>query len=154
MPDNKLTTRRIQGSVIAIPLPDGSFGYGRLLREPLIAFYDLRSEQILPLEAVLSAPIAFTLFVMNHPITKGHWPVIGKAPLSPELLDDPLFFKKDPISGSLAIYRDSSGEETPATKEQCANLECAAVWEMSHILDRLQDHFAGRPNKWLENLRP
>src|ERR1700749_4026879 len=99
MPNKKKRIRRIEGSVIAIPLSDGTFGYGRLLREPLIAFYNLRSKEILPAEAVLSSPIAFTLLVMNQPITDGDWPVIGKAPLSQELLNDPLFFKKDTISG-------------------------------------------------------
>jgi hypothetical protein len=154
MPNNKKKIRRTEGSVIAIPLPDGTYGYGRVLRAPLIAFYGLQSEQILPVETVLTSAVAFTVCVSYQPITDGHWPVIGEAPLSPELLIEPLFYKKDPLSGALTIYRDSSGEEIQATKEQCANLECAAVWGMNHILDRLQDHFAGRPNKWVQSLRP
>lgn len=145
--------RRTLGDVIAIALGDGTYSYGRVLREPLIAFYNLRSETILPMESVLSCPIAFVLFVMNYPITDGTWPVIGNAPLAGNLLDEPLFFKRDSISGALTIYRDSTGKEIPATREQCKNLERAAVWEPNHIVSRLQDHFAGRPNKWVESLR-
>jgi Immunity protein 26 len=150
----KKKIRRGQGDIVAIPLSHGAYGYGRVLREPLIAFYDLRSREILPLEDVLRFPVAFTLPVMNYPITDGSWPVVGNAPLTPNLLDEPLFFKKDPITGALTIYRDSSGEEISATKEQCAELECAAVWEPYHIIDRLQDHFSRRPNKWVDDLRP
>lgn len=154
MNKNRKKIRRIQGNVIAIPLSDGHYGYGRILREPMIAFYDLRSSEILPVDTVLSSSIAFTVFVMNYPISEGHWQVIGSAPLESGLLKEPLFFKKDPINGALTIYRDSSGEEVPATKEQCADLECAAVWNPDHIIDRLQDHFAGLPNKWVHGIRP
>lgn len=154
MNSNKKKIRCIPGSVIAIPLRDGHFSYGRILQEPLIAFYDLRSHDILPIESVLPLSIIFTLYVMNYPITDGDWKVIGNAPLTSELLEEPFFFKKDPISGALTIYQDSSGKEIPATREQCANLECAAVWEPHHILDRLQDHFAGRPYRWIESMRP
>jgi hypothetical protein len=146
--------RRNPGDVIAIPLGDGTFGFGRVLREPLIAFYDLRSSNLLRLEEILCAPVFLTLLVMNYPITSGSWPVIGNAPLPNELLKEPLFFKKDPITGALTVYRDSTGEEVPATREECKELECAAVWEPHHIADRLQDHFANRTNKWVESMRP
>jgi hypothetical protein len=150
----KRKIRPTHGSIVAIPLPDGTYGYGRVLREPLIAFYDLQSSEILPVDAVLPRSVAFTLWVMNHPITDGHWPVIGSAPQTSDLVDEPLFFKRDAITGALTIYRDSSGEEVPATKEQCASLERAAVWEPDHVIERLQDHFAGRPNRWVNDLRP
>lgn len=150
---SKRRRRRLLGDVIAIALGDGTSSYGRVLQEPLIAFYDLRSEEILPFEGVLSSPIAFVLFVMNYPITHGIWPVLGSAPLAGSLLDEPLFFERDSISGALTIYRNSTGEDIPATREQCKNLECAAVWDPSHMVSRLQDHFAGRPNKWVESLR-
>ena len=29
-----------------------------------------------------------------------------------------------------------------------------AVWEPAHVEDRLRDHYAGAPNKWVESLRP
>jgi Immunity protein 26 len=153
MAGNKKVRRTI-GDVLAIPLGDGTYAYGRVLREPLVAFYDLRSNEILPLDAILVASIVFTLFVKNYPITDGLWPVIGKAQLSGELRKEPLFFKKDALSGALTIYRDSTGEEAPASQDECMKLERAAVWEPHHVVDRLQDHFAGRSNRWLDSLRP
>jgi hypothetical protein len=146
--------RRRSGDVVAIPLNDGTFGFGRVLREPLVAFYDLRSEQILPIDAVICAPVAFVIWVMNRAITHGTWPVIGHAPLSPDLCAERAFFKKDAISGALTIYRDATSDEIPATREECEDLECAAVWEPHHVVDRLRDHFEGRPNSWFESMRP
>jgi hypothetical protein len=90
---------------------------------------------------------------MNYSVTDGIWPIIGHEPLSQELLQEPLLCKKDAITGQLTIYRDSTGEEISATQEQCEKLEIAAVWEPSHVEDRLRDHFAGRPNKWANSLR-
>jgi hypothetical protein len=51
-----------------------------------------------------------------------------------------------------SLYDPNTGEMTPATKEQCIGLECAAVWEAEHVVDRINDHYAGRKNKWLEQL--
>lgn len=149
----KKTRRRI-GDVVAIALKDGSFAFGRVLMEPLMAFYALRAERIPTLTDIVSSNIAFKVCVMNYAITHGDWPVLGNIPLEKSLTAEPLFFKRDSITGALSIYRDSTGEEVPATAEECAGLECAAVWEPEHVLDRLEDFFAGRPNKWVKSLAP
>ncbi|MGC8639396.1 MAG: Imm26 family immunity protein [Isosphaeraceae bacterium] len=141
--------RRTIGDVVAIPLGDGKFGYGRVLREPLIAFYNFRSDEIALLDDILRAPVAFVLWVMNYAVPRGVWPVLGNAPLTPDLLDEPLFFKKDAISAALTIYRDSTGQEVPATREECEKLECAAVRDPCHVVDRLNDFSTvDRTNGW------
>jgi hypothetical protein len=94
---------------------------------------------------------------MNHAVTRGRWQVIGSVPLSQEERSVPIrFFKQDALTGDLTIYWEGPepGEvhEVPATREECMGLERAAVWEPEHVEDRLRDHFAGRPNKWLESL--
>jgi hypothetical protein len=154
MSERKKRIRRKPGDFVAIPLGTGSYGFARVLPELLLAFYDRTSESLLDPSALRSVPVAFTVWVMNHPITDGTWPVLGYEPLPDALLIEPRFFKKDPISGSYSIYRDSTGEQTAATREQCERLERAAVWEPKHIVDRLNDHFSGRPNKWVQSLRP
>lgn len=119
-----------------------------------MAFYDLRLKEIPDVHDIVRHKIAFKVDVMNYAITDGDWPVIGNVPLEAELLEEPLFFKKDSITGELTIYRDSTQEEIPATRAQCRGLECAAVWEPEHVVERLNDHFAGRPNRWVELMRP
>jgi hypothetical protein len=145
--------RRRVGDVVQIPLDHELFGYGRVLHEPLMAFYTLINRAPSSLDEMILSPVAFKIFVMNHAITGGKWRVIGNRPLESDLLVEPIFFKRDRITGRLALYRDSTGEETPATKEECSCLECAAVWEPEHVEDRLRDLNAGRMNKWVESLR-
>lgn len=146
--------RRKVGDVVVVPLGDGTYGFGRVLREPLMAFYALRTTAIPAVQDILLSPVAFIVGVMNYAVTQGIWQIIGNSPLDEKLSEEPLFFKKDLVSGVLSIYRDSTGEEMPATPEQCENLECAAVWEPNHVIDRLKDHFAGQQNKWVESMRP
>ena len=146
--------RRRIGDVLAIPLGDGTYSYGRVIREPLIAFYDLRSEEVPPLKTVLSAPLAFILFVMSYAVEDGDWQVIGNRPLEDHLLGEPLFFKKDPLAGSLAVYRDSTGEEHPATRKSACIWSARPsgspnTWWIDSVIITL-----GARNKWVESLRP
>lgn len=145
--------KRIPGDIVQVDLGNGESGYGHIL-ENTIAFYDVKIPPDRPVAEIVAHPILFNVWVMDYAVTRGVWPVIGHAALDAKLLEEPLFYKKDIISKQLTIYRDSTGEETPATISACENLECAAVWDPEHIVDRLVDHFAGRPNQWVESLRP
>jgi hypothetical protein len=35
----------------------------------------------------------------------------------------------------------------------CEGLEPAAVWDATHVAERLRDHYAGQPNVYLERMR-
>jgi hypothetical protein len=150
-------TRRVAGQVVEIDLGNGFNAYGRVLEEPLFAFYeeyrpnDLHTE----LAEILGWRVAFRIWVMNYAITKGRWRVIGSRPLSSEELHKPEFFKQDPINGQLSIYDDNKAPsyERPAIFAECEHLECAAVWDPTHVEDRLRDHIAGKPNRWTNSLR-
>ncbi len=152
----KRKLRRKSGDVVAIPIGNGNrVGFGLLLEEPLIAFFDLSSKagEEPPVEEIIRAPVAFRVWVMNQPVVDGLWPVIGRVAIPQELLTPPWFFKQDPISGKITVGRTGS-EELPPEPGQMETLERAAVWSASHIADRLQDHFAGRPSKWVQSMRP
>lgn len=145
--------RRV-GDFVAIPLGDGTFGFGRVLQEPLMGFYNLRNNSLEPPDNIMDQPIAFIIFVMNNAVASGLWPVIGNKPLELDLLTEPLFFKQDSLSKKFSIYKDSTGEEYTASEKECDALECAAVWESEHVVDRLKDLFEGRTSKWASSLRP
>jgi len=144
--------KRTPGDVLRIDLGDGTYAFGRVLPST-IGFYDLRTPENLPVEEVVCRPILFQVWVMDYAVTKGDWPVIGHVPLTEELLEEPLFFKRDPITKQLSVYRGSTAEDRPATAAECRSLECAAVWDPEHVVDRLRDHSEGKPNKWLESMR-
>lgn len=146
----KARVKRAEGDVLRVDLGGGWNAYARVLVEPLLAFYDLRVEVEPAIEDILSSPTAFKIWVANSAITGGRWPVIGRRDLEG---DEPRqwFCKEDPVSKRLSRY--SEGEEVVTTFEECNKLERAAVWEAEHVEDRLRDHFAGQPNKWVESLR-
>ncbi|MBX9661668.1 MAG: immunity 26/phosphotriesterase HocA family protein [Nitrospiraceae bacterium] len=153
MKKRKSIARRRPGDFLKIELGDGTHAYARVL-DSTVAFYGTRTTEDLSVEAISRLSIIFNVWVMDHPILEGDWPIIGHLLLPGDLNKEVLFFKKDPISRRLTIYRDSTGEEFPATTEQCEKLECAAVWSPEHIVDRLVDFFENRPNKWYVSMRP
>lgn len=151
--------RWMPGQFVRIDLGDGSYTLARVLTFPLVAFHGQRyPSAIAPdIDEVGRTPVIFTLLVMRHAITSGRWPVIGRRPLSPDLLAPPPFFKQDLISGKLSIYQEvpelAPLYERPATLLEVQGLECCAVWEPEHVEDRLRDHFAGRPCVWVERFK-
>lgn len=141
------------GAIVKVPLEPGWHTYARLLQPPLLAFYDSRSNRELPLEEIISKPILFKIAVMRDAVTSGRWQKIGAMPLESHLVEEPVFFRQDALKpDQFFLYR--GGQEYPATRAECVGLERAAVWEAEHVEDRLRDHYAGRPNRWVESLKP
>lgn len=146
------SVRRKVGDIVAIKLADGCFGFGRVLDEPLMAFYNHKADGIdESVEEIISHSIIFKVWVMNSAITSGRWVVIGNKPIDEELKMPAIFYKQDFITKKLYLYCD--GKQTSASFEECFGLEKAAVWEAGHIEDRLMDYFLGKSNKWVEMLR-
>jgi len=148
-------TRRKIGDILQIKLNNDFHVYGHVTTDPAIIFYDGMFKKDLPLDEIIKLPVLFTLFVYNYAITQGIWPVIGNSKLSEEKLVHPYMYKQDTFTKKLYIYHADFADtnyERPATIEECKGLECAAVWEPEHVVDRLLDHYAGRPNKWVEQL--
>jgi hypothetical protein len=128
------------------------FGYGVVLEEPLVAFVDHHDAGgNVDVRVMATKARAFRIWVHNIPMSKGLWPVIGHIEPTAEDREPVTFFKKDPLKGTFSLV--VGGQATPATLEQCQGVERAAVWEAQHVVDRLVDHFAGRPNRWVESLR-
>jgi Immunity protein 26 len=151
----KRKTKRVAGSVVAIPLSDSDqVGFGLVLEEPLMAFFDVSAKagHEPSLREIASYPVAFRIWVMNQPVVDGLWPVLGKMDVPEELAVAPWFFKQDPISGKITIGKTGSEERSPEPG-QLVGLERAAVWSAVHVVDRLRDHLANRPNKWVESMR-
>lgn len=157
----KARKSRAPGRVVRIDLGDGHCAYGRQLLGPTVEFY-LRQGVVgetVDLLDLVESQVAFTVWVMDYAFKRnGAWDLLDVV----ELTDEEekrvhRWAKKDRISGALSIYwsdrwSGTRGEE-PASREDLEGLEVAAVWDPEHIEDRLRDHFAGRPNKWVELLR-
>lgn len=88
---------------------------------------------------------------MNRAVESGRWEVLGNEPLEQGLEEIPKFFKQSPLNKKFSIYYQ--GVEIPSTKEECQELERAAVWDPEHVEDRLRDHYDNVPNQWIESLK-
>lgn len=144
--------RNNPGDIFKIDLSDGFHTYTRKLVDPLFAFYGIRTKDTLSVETIIQRPVLFEIWVMKYAISKSGWPKVGTVALKAIDEDSRSFFKQDPHNGSLSCYRD--GRENPISFEEALQLERAAVWSPNHVEERLRDHFANAPNKWVELLRP
>jgi hypothetical protein len=124
------------------------------MKEATFGVYDAHvpDTQELSIAAFDTVPILFFVAVMDHAVKKGRWKIIGN--ISPDLLsvEAPPKFIHDPLDRTrFSIYQN--GQIRRATREECAGLERSAVWEPEHVEDRIRDHYAGRPNRWLESMK-
>ena len=149
------------GTVLSIPIAEDQVAFCRLLNRGMVEFYDTwhRSSASVAVEDLAPGPVAFRVPVMNESVNSRRWKVIGQVELtSTETEQIHTFYKQDPISGVLTLFwtdpDTGQSHERPATVTECEGLEAAAVWSSNHIEDRLRDHFAGLPNKWVKLLRP
>jgi Immunity protein 26 len=153
MSEKKRVKRRV-GDVVSIPLGSHLYGFAIVLEDPLFGYFDYRSSRPdPPLAEVVAARLAFKVWTMKHEVVRGNWPIIGRINEQGALAERPWFYKEDPLTHRLSKTRDGS-EELPVTEEEVMTMERAAVWEPIHVVDRLRDHFAGVPNKWVESMKP
>ena len=144
--------QRKVGDVYQINLGDRTHCYAMALGEATFAFFDLRTTRRVDVSHICQSPILFKVAVMRHAVTRGRWKRVGHKSLSDAEARPPAQFIRDRLaSGRYKIYED--GEIRNATRKECEGLEAAAVWDPEHVEDRLRDHYAGRPNKWVESLR-
>lgn len=141
------------GTYLRIPLSDGSFGYGRVLEFPYVAFYDLRTDSpVADLAQIDARPVLWRLSVR---ITGGHdrWPKLGLAPLTGAVAEPVAFFTQDDdVIDSCEVY-DSEGMSRRARPEECVGMERSVNWDARHVEERLLDHFEGRENESVERFR-
>ena len=133
------------GTFVRVPLADGSFGYGRMLMNPDMAFYDYRTaEPSADLDVIEAQPLVFTTSVRLRDIDG--WTLLGARPLRGEVARPVVRFMQDLADHRKCVIFDTAGMKRDATPEECVGIERASVWDGHHIAERLLDHFMGRPN--------
>jgi hypothetical protein len=131
---------------VRIPLADGAFGYGRVLPDPYIAFYNYKTtEPSDDLDEIESKPVLFTQAVRLFGYDR--WANIGQRELRGEVAQPVARFMQDLGDYRKCVIFDSVGMEKQVAPEECIGLERAAVWDPHHIEERLLDTFEGRPNE-------
>jgi hypothetical protein len=84
-------------------------------------------------------------------ITKGIFEIIGFKQLEQKDIDImPPHFTQDMVNiEDCAIYYED-GRECKATPQECIALEGPLTWEAGSLIDRIQDHYAGKKNPYVE----
>lgn len=146
----------ILGSVVEIHLSQEFFSYAQIITKSELAFYDYSGVRISTdsLDVVCKKPILFVLAVMHAAIKSGRWKIVGRCEIPQALKSPREYFIQDVLTKKFSIYTNNDGNIRPAERSEIEGLECAAVWEPEHVEDRLRDHFAGRQNLWVEQLKP
>lgn len=126
--------------------------YALTLPEADFALFDARSSVELPVEEVVRCPVLFRVAVHKSAWASGRWARVGKVSVPPDLLSPvPKFVQGALNPERFSIY--TAGQMRPASRDEVLHLERCAVWDPTHVEDRLRDHYAGVPNKWVESLR-
>lgn len=144
------------GAILRIPLRDGLHTYGQMAREPVVIFFEGAFEKKMPPWAVAGLPVAFRVIVFRSAIYDAGWQQTGYSTLGTDNSRDFRFYKQDPVTGALTLCTpgvDIADNGRPATLAECEGLECLAAWEPLHVVERLEDRLANRPNRWVENLK-
>ncbi|MGH1564317.1 hypothetical protein [Mumia sp. DW29H23] len=118
-----------------LSLPDGTYAYGRVLKDTAVAFYETRTSTP-GHPPVGERRFNFVVGVFDDVLGSEDTPVVGTYP-STRPDDDwpPSFRVDDPISGSVSIYERGSIRD--ATPQEASGLEPAAVWDLEELIDRL-----------------
>lgn len=127
------------GSVVEIPLPDGSHAYGRVYRDATVCFY--REASRAPGEPPIgSRTFLFCCGVYDNALAS--WNVCGIDPFDDNEDEGwpPPTSVKDPITGGVRVYPRGSIRDPGADKT--VDLEPAAVWNEAQLVARLVDALA------------
>ncbi|HEX6686419.1 MAG TPA: immunity 26/phosphotriesterase HocA family protein [Candidatus Limnocylindrales bacterium] len=140
------------GDIVRIDLGDGRHTYGQLVTDPYVAVYDLpTTQEVTEMAEVVARPILFIVAVFDSAIGRRGWPVVGQAPPGSPIVTVPDSFLQDVFLNCKIV--DVQGNTRPASPQECAGLERYAVWDPADLTERLRDHYAGRPNAVLENMK-
>ncbi|MGQ5640794.1 MULTISPECIES: hypothetical protein [unclassified Streptomyces] len=95
----------------------------------------------------------FVVAVHKTAYSTGRWgAIIGRAPKD-ALPPIPVFFRQNVLNPADCVIVDADGSETKVAPEECVGLERSAVWSAEHIEKRIADHYAERPNQFVESMK-
>ncbi|KFE60896.1 hypothetical protein DB31_4809 [Hyalangium minutum] len=135
-----------------VPLADGSFGYGRVLKPPHDAYYGYRTETPdSDLKRIAAQPILFKISVRH--LEERRWTLIGWREMEEQFSQPIVQFMQDIGNFRDCTIFDTAGHERSAEPQECVGLERLAVWEEENVEERLLDAFMGRPNASVEHLK-
>ncbi|CCN84074.1 hypothetical protein VIBNISFn27_60003 [Vibrio nigripulchritudo SFn27] len=145
-----MTRKNIKlGSVLQIPLKDGTFAYGWARNYLDVSYFKLISEKpIQDIEFIVGSNILFSVPTSKSVIKE--WDIIGQVTLSDDLNKLIPIFRQDMAHLERCSICDEEGNTYDASPEECIGLERSSVWKAGHVEERIVEEMAGRKSKFYE----
>ncbi|WLW52620.1 hypothetical protein [Streptomyces sp. YU58] len=143
------------GAVLRVPLLSAEPAFGLMLSvRPYMAFYvgDEAAYQAEMRTGFTVSPL-FVVAVHNSAYSSGQWGNVLYRVVPKMLPEIPVFFRQNIMNAADCEIVDSGGGVRKASPDECISLERSAVWSAEHVEARLRDHFAGRPNAFVESMK-
>jgi hypothetical protein len=139
------------GQIVAIPLADGRFAYGKVFNNLAVGVYDFLSEVLEPVERVVTHTILLYSAVTDRAIKSGAFTVIGEQPFpdeesawAPAMAAG--IFPDDHNIGMLHITH--KGQYLPASPDQAAGMDiCVLCQEPELFVELVVDRLVNLNNR-------
>lgn len=154
--EKKKRQRFKEGSIVKIELSGNRLIFGRLLPgvASMIGVYDFivdKNDTIPSIDTIVSKNIFLYCGIYRDIINKGVFEIIGsKEFLETEQTKIPPSFLQDLVNIDDCVIFWPDGRERKATPQECIGLERSSVWEAEGLVQRIEDHYAGRRNFHVE----
>ena len=133
------------GQIVAIPLPDQRFAYGKVFNNFDIGVYDFVSDELEPMERVVKKKFLYFSGVTDRAVKDGTFLVIGEEPFPDEesAWAPPMASGVFPGDSDMSTLRiDHKGNSRSATPEEAAGLYIRGFFPrpeifVNRIVDRL-----------------
>lgn len=145
-------TRFKPGALFRVPVGDDDFAYAVMLaHEGFIAFYG-RDTTFHDGSPPSLAPLFVTMVERGAYTRRGWGPQIGRVGEADLPAIPLLFWQSAANPADCRIVDPVTRRRTTATPADGVGLEPEAIWAQPHLESRIADHYAGRPNAFLESL--
>jgi len=141
----KISSKYI-GSVVLIPLSDNTYCYASILEGLSFAFYDYRTDfKDKDIGKITSTDILFVALVHFKVLNQSNWEIVGKKELDSRHKKMPVFYHPDIMNAEIYDYTLKKLKETLIYKTyEKRGMQDGSIYSASHIIDRLEDYYAGR----------
>ncbi|MBQ0030071.1 MAG: immunity 26/phosphotriesterase HocA family protein [Paludibacteraceae bacterium] len=146
--------RITKGAILEVTVNERYY-YAQILHCKNYVFFDyVSNERLYNFEILQDKLPLFFIGVYDDIITSGEWLKVGKLPIRKEFEIVPnQYIQHTGEKIEFEIYNPNTGVIVAATREQCIDLECCAVWDKKHVEERLDDYYNGKLNKWVEDMK-
>ena len=125
------------GDIIAIPVSENKYAYGRVFKDSSIGILEVLSDGIDETIDFSTQEVVLVAGIFDTAIKSGEWPVIKNCPFNnqDEAWSPPRFIR-DPINpNKYRIYH--KGEMQSATKEDAEGLDQFLMFKPDQLIERI-----------------